>query len=276
MPGLEKLVAKPTGALFDLSERVALVTGAAGHLGRQMARALAEAGAHVLLNGRTTAALDGLAEALAQDGLSAEVAAFDVTDTAAYGAAVERIAETHGRLDVLVNNAYGGADGGLEQATPESFAEAMTVAVTAAFNGITAGRRLLEAAVARAGQASVVNVGSIYGRVSPHHGIYPDAESANPPAYGAAKAALAQFGRYAACELAPAGIRVNTLVPGAAPPAAVTDAAPDFHRALCRNIPLGRTARAEEMRGAIVFLASDASSYMTGAELVVDGGWTAW
>jgi NAD(P)-dependent dehydrogenase (short-subunit alcohol dehydrogenase family) len=273
---LQRLPHTPAPRLFRLDGRVAFVSGAAGHLGRSIASGLAESGAHVILNGRGAAVLGDLRDSLVEEGLSASVAAFDVRDAEAVQRGFAEIEAEHGRLDVLVNNAYAGPTGTLETATPEDFQSAYDVAVTGAFRCFAAARGLLGSAAAKAGHASVVNVASMYGWVSPDPRIYGTSGMNNPPFYGAAKGGLLQLTRYMAAHAAAEGIRVNAVSPGPFPPDRVRTADPDFHRALREKVPLGRVGEADEMKGAVLFLASDASSYVTGINLPVDGGWTAW
>lgn len=267
---------KPGSALFRLDGRVAFVSGAAGYLGRSISWGLAEAGARVVLNGRDKAKLTQLQDELTEAGYSALVAAFDVTDPQRVKDYFERDHVRVGRLDVLVNNAYRGEAGTLETATPEAFDAAQSIVVTAAFHCIRCAEPFLEQAVRETGHASVVNIASMYGVVSPDPRIYENTKFTSPPYYGAAKAALIQLTRYAACSLAPKGIRVNAVSPGPFPSPAVCEQAPEFVRRLCEKTPLGRVGSADELRGALLFLASDASTYVTGVNLAVDGGWTAW
>src|SRR5262249_10608299 len=112
--------------------------------------------------------------------------------------------------------------------------------------------------------------------VSPHFALYPPRQPPNPPWYGPAKAALIQLTRYLACELAPQRIRVNAVSPGAFPATAVVEGDPEFVTRMETQIPMGRIGRAAELVGPILFLSSDAASYVTGAKLRMDGGWTAW
>lgn len=260
--------------IFDLEGRVAVVTGAAGHLGKSMASALCQAGAKVYLNGRRAKALDSLRDVLEADGGSVEVAAFDVTDDAAIGNFIDGVAERDGKLDIIVNNAFTGNPGTAETATVEDFHANFDTIVTGAFRLIQSGRPLLKAA-ARMGSASVINIGSMYGTVSPDPRIYQNVPP-NPPFYGAAKAGLLQLTRYLACEFAADGIRVNAISPGPFPSNSVCENAPEFVAELERRVPLARIGRPDDLRGAILFLASDASAYVTGINLPVDGGWTVW
>lgn len=140
-----------------------------------------------------------------------------------------------------------------------------------------AGLELLKnAAKIKRGGASVVNVASMYGQVSPDPRIYGNSGSNNPPYYGAAKAGLIQLTRYMACHLGHFNIRVNSLCPGPFPPESIKEKNPAFYNQLCFKNPLGRIGEAHEVAGPVVFLLSAASSFITGANLAVDGGWTSW
>lgn len=263
--------------LFSLSGRVAFVSGAAGHLGREMSFALARAGAHVILNGRDEAKLTALREALGSEGLKASVLAFDISEAAQRERGVAAIERELGRLDVLVNNAYDARDGTLVSAKPEDFDRAYALTVTPAFHLVQLARKVLAStAQMTRGGASVINISTMYAHVSPDPGIYGDTGFDNPPFYGPAKAGLLQLTRYFACHLAAERIRVNSISPGAFPHPSLREASPPFYDALCRKAPLGRTGDAAEIAGPVLFLAGDASSFVTGADLRVDGGWTAW
>jgi NAD(P)-dependent dehydrogenase (short-subunit alcohol dehydrogenase family) len=263
--------------MFRLDGRVAFLSGAAGLLGRPMAKALAAAGAHVVLNGRTRDALEAFADELKSAGLSASVACFDVTDEAEVRRHIGLIGEQYGRLDVLVNNASAGAPGTIESATAADFEQLYRVNVVAAFQLLQAAIPLLrDAGSQREGGASVINIASMYGSVSPDPSIYGTSGANSPPYYGPAKAGLIQLTRYAACHLATQRIRVNCISPGPFPSAKYLERDAQFHGRLQAKNPMHRTGNPAELQGPLLFLASDASSYVTGINLAVDGGWTAW
>jgi NAD(P)-dependent dehydrogenase (short-subunit alcohol dehydrogenase family) len=253
---------------FSLADRVALVTGGAGHLGRAICRGLAEAGAHVLVNGRDAAKAEAFAAELRNMKLAAEALPFDVTDFARAASVIAKLP----RLDILVNNASPIQTGTIESVSPLDFATASAGIVQPAFALTQAALPLL-----RSKGGSIINIASMYGTVSPDPSIYGSSGSNNPPQYGAAKAGLLQLTRYLACHLATEDIRVNAVSPGPFPDREkLAREQPAFLEVLERKVPMRRVGRADEVAGAVVFLASDAASYVTGANIPVDGGWTAW
>jgi len=254
--------------IFRLDGRTAFVSAARGHLGSIMTRTLAQAGAHVIVNGRDDAKLAVFEDQLRAEGLSVERAAFDIADIAT----VRAFFTGRKRLDILVNNAVSMQVKGFSVLEPADFAVTYASAVTAAFEAVRAALPALKEAAAVAGEASIVNIASMYGQVAPDGRLYPARDGQSPFHYGPAKAALLQLTRHLAAELGPQRIRVNTLVPGAFP-ARIDD---ELTAKLAGRTMLGRLGTAAEIAGPLLFLASPASSYMTGAALNIDGGWTAW
>lgn len=260
--------------IFSLEGKHILLTGATGHLGLAMAEGLGNLGARVFINGRSRERVVDSVTQLKAQGILAEEAIFDVNDHAKvldwfklYG---DR--PLHG----IINNAYAGASGSIEYASEASYMASYDISVVAAHRVVRHALPALRRATADTGGASVVNIASMYGVVSPDQSIYPEKKMANPPFYGAAKAALIQWTRYAACEFGEEGIRVNCISPGPFPSARVQESQPEFVDRLARKVPLGRIGSAKELQGPVSFLISDASSYVNGCNLLVDGGWTCW
>lgn len=262
------------GEFFSLQGNRVLLTGATGYLGQAMARALGEAGAHVLVNSRSSERCEELVQALLDLGYSAEQAVFDVTDREAVADYFSDRQQLP--LHTLINNAYVGGAGTLEVVDTGAYFTSYDVSVVAAHSMVRAALPGLRRAAQEAGDASVINLASMYGMVSPDLRLYDSQSQANPPFYGAAKAALLQWTRYAACELGVEGIRVNAVSPGPFPSEAVQSANPEFVRKLAARVPMARIGQATEVAGPVLFLASKAASYVNGANIVVDGGWTSW
>ena len=256
--------------LFRLDGRTAFVSGARGHLGAAMAETLAAAGAHVIVNGRDASQLETFAARLRAKGQSAEAAAFDAHD-------VPKIRAFFGglkRLDVLVNNIGRMEMKSFTALESQDFAATYAATVGTAFETVRAALPALKAAAAASGDASVINVSSMYGQVAPDRGLYDNPEQQSPFHYGPAKAGLEQLSRHLAAELGPEKIRVNALVPGPFPQAGKMP--PGLEERLAGRTMLRRIGRPEEIAGPLLFLAAPASRFVTGASLNVDGGWTAW
>lgn len=255
-------------SVFDLTGRIAFVSGGRGHLGAVMCEALAGAGAHVIVNGRDASKLKIFVGELTARGFSAEAAAFDIADVEA----VRTFFAGQRRLDILVNNAVAMQVKPFAALEPADFAATYASAVTASFEAVRAALPALERAVTAAGEASIVNIASMYGAVAPDARLYADPDQQSPFHYGPAKAALLQLTRHLAAELGPRRIRVNALVPGPFP----REVERQFGERLAGRTMLGRLGRKEEIAGPLLFLAAPASSFITGSALTVDGGWTAW
>ena len=257
--------------LFDLSGRVAVVTGGSGQLGRVYVTGLAERGMRV-------ASFDVAGGELPTGARGHDV---DVTDSEAVRRALEAVVSEWGVPHLLVNNA--GLDsppdapaeevGPFEDYPEASFDAVMDVNVKGAFLCSQA----VGGAMAREGRGSIVNVSSVYGLLSPVHDLYAFRRErgetfVKPVAYSVSKAALLNLTRYLATYWAKAGVRVNTLTLAGV----WNDQPQEFLDAFGARSPMGRMLDAREALGAVVFLASDAASYVTGSNVVVDGGWSAW
>ena len=261
--------------LFDLKDKVALITGGAGYLGDAMAKGLAAHGAHVVIWARNEEKMQKLVAKITAAGGSAEYRKVDLFSADDLEKAISSF--PYERLNILINNAYTGGGGTTEVSSEADFQNAYQITVVSAYQILKGLLPNLRRAVRSSGVgASVINIGSMYGMVSPDISVYETAQGTNPPFYGAAKAALLQVTKYWACEFGREGIRVNGLSFGPFPNTTVQQNMPEFCDKLAKKVPLGRIGQAEEAVGGAVFLASDAASFVNGTNIVVDGGWNAW
>lgn len=261
--------------LMDMSGRFALITGGAGNLGMAMAGALAELGCQVVLLDMDKGRVDAAAKRLVKNyGVPAYGMAIDLEDESAIGRVPDMISKLGGELDVLINNAaFVGSNSLTSWCVPfaeqsaSTWRRAMEVNLTAVFE-IT---QCCEPFLKRSSHASIINVSSIYGAYGPDYSLYEGTMMGNPAAYAASKGGLNQLTRWLSTTLAP-HVRVNSLSPGG-----VFRNQPDvFVERYKTRTPLARMATEEDLLGAVVYLASDLSLYVTGQNLAVDGGWGVW
>ncbi len=261
--------------LMDMRGRKAIVTGGAGHIGLAIAESLIELGARVAVLDRDASACAARVRVLNRLRRGAAVAVpCDLSDEASTRKAAREAKRLLGGADVLVHAAayvgttrHPGWAVSFERQTTGAFELALRVNLTAAFTLV----HELRAALARSGRGSVILIGSTYGVVGPDLGLYEGTTMANPAGYGASKGGLILLARHLSTVLAPR-VRVNSLSPGGV----LRGQPPVFVKRYIRKTPLGRMAREEDFKGAVAYLASDLSAYVTGQNLMVDGGWTAW
>jgi NAD(P)-dependent dehydrogenase (short-subunit alcohol dehydrogenase family) len=255
---------------------VAIVTGAAGLLGEQYAIALADCGSAVVLADLDVETCRERARRLAsRDGVRAIAVRCDVTDRDSWQALLDGALAAFGRVDILVNNAgytnqsrTANYDRGFADFPLEDWNQILGVNLTGSLLGCqVVGGRMAEQ---RAG--SIINIASLYGVVSPNHRMYPGTGVSQPVAYSVSKSGVIALTRYLATLWADRGVRVNCITPGGVNHHHGDEFVARYS-ALC---PMGRMAGAGELRGALIYLASAASAYCTGHNLIVDGGWTAW
>lgn len=261
--------------LFDLSGRVALVTGGAGLLGSQHAIALHQYGAKVIMADFNLEKCNEAVENLKKEGIEAAAMFCDVTKKESWETLLKGVLEQFGKVDILVNNAgftnqskSANFDASFENFPLEDWNAIMNVNVTGCFLGCQiVGKHMLQN-----GKGSIINIASLYGVVSPNHNIYPGTGISQPVAYSVSKHGVVALTKYVGTLWASKGVRVNSLTPGGI----FNDHKGLFLERFKQLNPIGRMSEKEELRGGIVFLASDASSHVVAHNLIIDGGWTAW
>ncbi len=256
--------------LFDLHGKVSLITGASGYLGSALADALAEAGSRVVVASRELAKARTAAEKLGGDEAGRHLAVeMDQMDAQSIERGFAEVVKQASQVDVLVNNGHEGLAADWRTVTGEQFTRQLANAT----GYFLLARHLRDHAVGRSAPASVILLGSMYGQVGSYPDAYEGVSAASPVAYHALKGGLIHMTRHLAVYWAKDRVRVNCLSPGPFPPPRVSLA---LVERLATKSPMGRMGQPHELKGAVVFLASEASSYVTGHNLVVDGGWTAW
>lgn len=248
-----------------------VVTGASGHIGTGIVLALLSIGKTVLAVGRERVALEELAAKCPNSDERLLLLPFDASQDGLVDEAFVAAESVGEPITGWVNNAHSRTSGGLLGKIERADAEE---AVKALSDVVLLVSEFSEEVKARKGSASIVNVGSMYGITSPYPSVYAEhPQFHNPPLYGAVKAGLIQFTRYAAVHLAQDGIRVNSVSPGPIPKHQLPKG---FLKALQSKSPLGRLGQPNDVAGAVLFLLSESSSYVLGHDIVVDGGWTSW
>lgn len=262
MQGFEKM--------FKLDGKKVIITGGAGTLGFEFGKTLAEAGANVILADAKETCIEKAAQLTEEYGTRALGIVTDVSDEKSVQSLVDQILQEFNTIDVLINNAAIQPEGfgeSIEKYSLQTWNKVLSVNLT----GMFLCSRIVGRQMIKQGNGVIVNVASIYGVVSPDPEVYKDGTYESPISYSATKSAIINFTRHLAVFWAKKGVRVNALTPGGV----FNNQNINFVTKYCERVPLGRMAQKDDYNGAILFLVSDASSYMTGANLIVDGGWTA-
>ena len=276
-------MSKSIKEIFDLSGKVALLTGAAGYFGKVFADCLLFAGAKVLLYDKDVSVIsfsDSLKSKYGYD--KVDCYQVDFYDEDAYRESLVNAVDKNESIDILVNNAFefskntgfNDPSGKLDTISRKQWARSFDSGVY--WHALAT--QIIGSKMQSQGSGSIINISSMYAIVSPDPALYQGTTMFNPPSYGATKAALLAFTRYVASFYGQYGIRCNAIIPGAFPNVggntynSVEDQ--KFLRRLAKKTVLGRVGNVDDLKGALIFLASDASRYITGQGIVVDGGWT--
>lgn len=265
--------------MFSLKNKTAIVTGALGLIGKEHCKALSEAGANVVVADIDKVKCDVFAKTLESESIGIEI---DVTSKESLTNARDKILEKFGHIDILVNNAaindmFESPKAASEQSKFENYPlEIWRKSVDVNLTGVFLCSQVLGTEMAKQKSGSIINIGSTYGITAPDQSLYIKKDGSQdffkPPAYSATKGGVIMFTRYLAAYWGKENVRVNTLTPGG-----VENNQDEFFiEQYSKRTMLNRMAKPTDYKGALIFLASDASNYMTGANLVVDGGWTAW
>lgn len=257
--------------LMSLKNKTVFITGGAGYLGTAMCHSLAEQGANIVICSREDEKCKKLASILSSkygiDSIGLEV---DVLNIPSITKAIDKTIEKFGTLDILINNAWSGKKNTFESITYEDWKYDIDMCLNAVFYTTKEATEYLKKS-----KGIIVNIASMYGHVAPDYRIYDGKEFANPPSYGAAKAGVIQLTKYLASFLSPYNIRVNSISPGPFP-FPETQKHELFMEKLSSKNMMNRIGQPEDLKGIIAFLCSDASNYVTGQNICIDGGWAAW
>ena len=264
----KRISAKFGSELFRLDGKIVLITGGAGIIGNQIAQALARAGAVVIIAARHVKKCEALAKQLQGMGLAAESGELDLTKEISIQRLRDGILKQYGRLDVLINNAVARAGGDLRNSTVANWEVTLRVNAIGLFSAC----RIFSEPMQAARTGSIINIASIYGIVGANFSIYKGTSLTNPVNYTFAKGGMISLTRYLASYLAPYQVRVNCLSPGGFK---TPETPTEFVSNYLQHVPMGRMLEPGDIDGPLVFLASDASRYVTGQNIAVDGGWTA-
>ena len=257
---------------FNLKNKTSIVTGGNGYLGSAICEGLAEAGSFVYITGKNKSKCNKVVQILKNKGLNnVDSLKIDISDNDSIDKGISNICKNHNSIDILVNNAVYSSDGDFLKKTDKKWMDG----IDGTINGVFRTCKKIIPLMKKNNGGSIINIASMYGMVSPDPSIYNNSNQINPPEYGAGKAAIIQFTKYLAVNYAKFGIRVNAISPGPFPNEN-TQKNHSFIKKLKNKVPMNRIGNKNEINGTVIFLASNASSYLTGQNISVDGGWTSW
>lgn len=255
--------------IFDLEGRVAIITGGYSHLGSSMVRAIAGMNAKVIVAGLDECKF----ESTFSDLCGINFIKCDISSTQEINKLVQQVITQYGQIDILINNAQSTRASSIESISDDDW----NYTVEGVLGSVHKCIRAISPIMKQQNSGKIINISSMYGMVSPDFNVYETIEEfINPPHYGAAKAGVIQLTKYYAAYLGKFNIQVNCISPGPFPNQAVQNSSHLFIERLRKKTMLNRIGKPEDICGAIVLLSSSASNYITGHNLVVDGGWTAW
>ncbi len=257
--------------LFDLTGRIAIVTGGATHLGLAMSSALGELGATLVIASRRGELCEEVAATMRADGMACTGTGCDVTDPDAVNALVDGVVDQHGHLDIMVCNAGGSAPAAdVPNSSPDAFLDTMAMNVDGTFHTAQAAAGVM----VKQGYGKIITLGSVMASLGTDRRTYVGLKhDRSSIGYFAAKGAIVNLTRALATELAEFGVRVNCISPGQIPKPGVN---PELVERFRQKNPLFRTGVTDDVKGAVALLASPAGDWITGHNLLVDGGWSAW
>ena len=256
--------------IFNLENKVAIVTGGSGHIGSEFSKALAEKGASLIVSSRYLEKAESFINSLNGEHLALEL---DLTNEDSINKFFDRALNFKGKIDILVNNAVNLTAHNIDNATKDDFFNAFDSSV---YSHYILARKSREVMLKNNSNGSIINIASMYGLVGSYPEVYKDLPFGSPPAYHAVKSSIIHLTRHLAVYWAKDNIRVNCISPGAFPNIQDGKDWAEFVKRLKSKIPMNRVGNPKELQGALLLLASDAGSYITGQNIIVDGGWTSW
>jgi len=264
---------KTLSEMMSLKGKNALVTGGAGLLGGEMSDVLAELGANIIVASRNLASCQSKVETLKENYPDANHSAceLDLSSKESINNCIQYVESELEGIDILIVSAWSGAKNDWDSINDTDWDNDIEICLNGVYRLIKRSTDTL-----KKNKGVILTVGSMYGHIAPDYRLYKDVPQANPPSYGAAKAGVIQLTKYLASFLAPYGIRANCISPGPFPYEETINEYPEFKQRLIDKNPLGRLGKSHEIKGVVALLCTDASSYITGQNICVDGGWGVW